>query len=327
VIQRIPIYLLTGFLGSGKTTLLKAWLKQPALKDAALVINELGETPLDNQLLATAIEVGTLSASCICCEGLPNLEQALETMFWARLERRVPKFSCLVIETTGLADPAPILKALNENPLLAQRYAMAGVITCISAPSFASVIQQHQEACAQLANADLIIVTKTDKVSTDTLALVAQGINQFQNSAGSDIPTMYSANADVPAELVVSQLKTRQPHITASGKAFNHISGTRSFWWPIQKAISTIQIVERIELIKRTLGDQLIRVKGIVTTDNGLVLIQLSPFETTPVIATFSGELNPKLGLTLIVTQGMSQPHKRFILDLIVDHRQGSMVI
>ena len=103
--NRIPVYLLTGYLGSGKTSLLKAWLGQDAFKDAALVINELGEVGLDNQLLRGATESAALVASaCVCCTGLPGLAEALEDLFWARLERRMPRFPNLVIETTGLAE-------------------------------------------------------------------------------------------------------------------------------------------------------------------------------------------------------------------------------
>ena len=111
--KRIPVYLLTGYLGSGKTSLLKAWLGQDAFKDAALVINELGEVGLDNQLLSGATESAALVASaCVCCTGLPGLAEALEDLFWARLERRMPRFPNLVIETTGLAEPGPVAEAL-----------------------------------------------------------------------------------------------------------------------------------------------------------------------------------------------------------------------
>ncbi|NBY67529.1 MAG: hypothetical protein EBQ58_01525, partial [Betaproteobacteria bacterium] len=99
--KRIPVYLLTGYLGSGKTSLLKSWLAQAEFKDAALVINELGEVGLDNQLLSGATESTALVANaCVCCTGLPGLAEALEDLFWARLERRMPRFPNLVIETT-----------------------------------------------------------------------------------------------------------------------------------------------------------------------------------------------------------------------------------
>ncbi|NBZ98847.1 MAG: hypothetical protein EBS88_04810 [Betaproteobacteria bacterium] len=154
--NRIPVYLLTGYLGSGKTSLLKAWLGQDAFKDAALVINELGEVGLDNQLLRGATESAALVASaCVCCTGLPGLAEALEDLFWARLERRMPRFPNLVIETTGLAEPGPVAEALRSSDLLKERYRLAGVITCLSASTADAVLQQHAEARAQLAGADV----------------------------------------------------------------------------------------------------------------------------------------------------------------------------
>lgn len=173
--RRIPVYLLTGYLGSGKTSLLKAWLAQLALKDAALVINELGEVGLDNQILSAASESAALVANaCVCCTGLPGLAEALEDLFWARLERRIPRFPHLVIETTGLAEPGPVVQALNESDLLRERYRIAGVITCLSAATADAVLGQHAEARAQLAGADVLVITKTDLVEAGALERLQQ---------------------------------------------------------------------------------------------------------------------------------------------------------
>jgi G3E family GTPase len=173
--HRIPVYLLTGYLGSGKTSLLKAWLAQPALKDAALVINELGEVGLDNQILSAASESAALVANaCVCCTGLPGLAEALEDLFWARLERRIPRFPHLVIETTGLAEPGPVVQALNASDLLRERYRIGGVITCLSAATADAVLGQHAEARAQLAGADLLVITKTDLVEAGALERLQQ---------------------------------------------------------------------------------------------------------------------------------------------------------
>lgn len=186
--HRIPVYLLTGYLGSGKTSLLKAWLAQPELKDAALVINELGEVGLDNQILSAASESAALVANaCVCCTGLPGLAQALEDLFWARLERRIPRFPHLVIETTGLAEPGPVVQALNESDLLRERYRIAGVITCLSGATADAVLGQHAQARAQLAGADLLVITKTDLVDAKTLERLQQRL-QHQLDHERDYP-------------------------------------------------------------------------------------------------------------------------------------------
>jgi len=182
--QRIPIYLLTGFLGSGKTSLLKEWLREEVLSKAALIINELGEVGLDNQLLTAAAESQSLLANaCVCCTGLLGLSQALEDLFWARLERRVPRFPNVVIETTGLANPGPILETLHGHELLMERYTWGGTITCLSAPTAQAVLRTHMEARAQLQKANVCIITKTDQVSPKELdALRLQLMEELSES-------------------------------------------------------------------------------------------------------------------------------------------------
>ena len=218
--KRIPVYLLTGYLGSGKTSLLKSWLAQAEFKEAALVINELGEVGLDNQLLSGATESSALVANaCVCCTGLPGLAEALEDLFWARLERRMPRFPNLVIETTGLAEPGPVAEALRSSDLLNERYRLAGVMTCLSASTADAVLKQHAEARAQLAGADVLIITKTDLVSSENLdALHLRVQHQLAHLELEKPPCLLtSARADLSAEdLAVwhcdSFQKMKHPH-------------------------------------------------------------------------------------------------------------------
>ncbi|MGA8515376.1 MAG: GTP-binding protein [Burkholderiaceae bacterium] len=206
--HRIPVYLLTGYLGSGKTSLLKAWLAQPALKDAALVINELGEVGLDNQILSAASESASLVANaCVCCTGLPGLAEALENLFWARLERRIPRFPHLVIETTGLAEPGPVVQALNESDLLRERYRIAGVITCLSAATADAVLGQHAEARAQLAGADLLVITKTDLVDAQALQRLEQRLQHQLAHQSAHAQVLSSAQASLTALQMLQGLR------------------------------------------------------------------------------------------------------------------------
>jgi G3E family GTPase len=210
--KRIPVYLLTGYLGSGKTSLLKAWLAQEAFKDAALVINELGEVGLDNQLLSGATESAALVANaCVCCTGLPGLAEALEDLFWARLERRMHRFPNLVIETTGLAEPGPVAEALRSSDLLKERYRLAGVITCLSASTADAVLKQHAEARAQLAGADVLIITKTDLVSAENLdALTLRVQQQLAHLELENPPSLLaSAKAQLSATHLLHSLALR----------------------------------------------------------------------------------------------------------------------
>src|SRR4051812_40849223 len=131
---RIPVLVLTGFLGSGKTTLLNALLQGPALRDAAVIVNEFGEIGIDHLLVETAFEDAVLLKSgCICCTVRGDLVDTLETL-WARRERQeIPAFARVIIETTGLAEPGPILRTLMSERSLAERFRLDGIVTTVDA--------------------------------------------------------------------------------------------------------------------------------------------------------------------------------------------------
>ena len=123
----LPVTILTGFLGSGKTTLLNRLLAQPDLKDAAVLINEFGEVAIDHLLVKRLAEdVVLLSSGCLCCTVRGDLVEALRDLFIKRVKGEVPEFSRVLIETTGLADPAPIIHTLMSDPLLQVRYRLDG---------------------------------------------------------------------------------------------------------------------------------------------------------------------------------------------------------
>ena len=311
--KRLPVYLLTGFLGSGKTTLLQAWLQQPEFKEAALVINELGEVGLDNQLLTAATESSALVANaCVCCTGLPGLEEALEDLFWARLHRRIPAFPCLVIETTGLADPAPVAESLLKNELLQQRYRLAGVITCLSAATAAQVLERHAEARAQLDGADLLVVTKTDLVSTTALEALLRrlhdqhpGLRQALSSraslASATLLDLLREPAAAPAQ--AHRHEHEHPH------GHDHAHEASAHWLALPLTVSKPLLLLEMARLKASLGSSLLRLKGRVLTDEGALLVQLAPFEDLAAVSSDplvgpNGDV--AWGLTLIVADGAS---------------------
>jgi G3E family GTPase len=163
VIRKTPITLLTGFLGSGKTTLLRQMLTLPGWNETVVLVNELGEVGLDHHLLGTASDaVMLMENGCICCSVRDDLVGVLEDLFWKRLHRQMPYFKRVVIETTGLADPGPIVRALLAHPLIAERYAFDSVLCTVDAMAGAAQLEQHPECLAQAAMADALLITKTD---------------------------------------------------------------------------------------------------------------------------------------------------------------------
>ena len=159
----IPFTVLTGFLGAGKTTLLNRLLRDPALQDALVLINEFGEIGLDHLLVEKVDgDMLLMSSGCLCCTIRGDLIATLEDALRKRDNGRIGPFSRVLVETTGLADPAPVLHTIMHHPYLMLRFRLQGVITVVDAINAAATLDAQEEAVKQVAVADRIVLTKTD---------------------------------------------------------------------------------------------------------------------------------------------------------------------
>src|SRR5262249_55819027 len=183
--QRIPVTVLTGFLGSGKTTLLNRLLRRPELSDTAVIINEFGEIGLDHLLVEKSNDEGmvTLNSGCLCCTVRGDLVRTMSELFLKRAKGEVTNFKRMVVETTGLADPAPILHTLMTDPLLASRYRLDGVVTTVDGVNGASTLDNHQEAVKQAAVADRLLLTKSDIAEAPKLSDLKGRLHQLNPGA------------------------------------------------------------------------------------------------------------------------------------------------
>src|SRR6185312_14446702 len=162
----VPTVLITGFLGSGKTTLLNGLLAHPEMRDTAVIVNEFGEVGLDHLLIDTAFEDAVLLRSgCICCTVRGDLVDTMTTLLERRDRGEIPAFTRVAIETTGLADPAPIVHVLMTDPALTRRYRLDRVVTTVDAVNGEAQLDAQFEPAKQAALADRLVLTKTDLVT------------------------------------------------------------------------------------------------------------------------------------------------------------------
>jgi G3E family GTPase len=182
--QLTPVNVLTGFLGSGKTTLLQRLLKSPALRDTAVLMNEFGEVALDHHLLERVDETTVLLQSgCLCCTIRGDLSAALRELHFKRDRGSVAPYRRLVIETTGLADPLPVLTTITADPVLCHHYRLGNVITTVDAVNGQGHLDRQQESVKQAAVADRLVVTKTDLAGKQTVDALTERLRALNPSA------------------------------------------------------------------------------------------------------------------------------------------------
>ena len=181
---RIPVSILTGFLGAGKSTLLNRLLKDPAMKDAAVIINEFGEVGIDHLLVESSNDaVVELSDGCLCCTVRGELVDTLAELIDGMQTGKIKPLSRIVIETTGLADPAPVMQSVMGHPAIAQHFDLDGVVTVVDSVNGLSTIDTYPEAYKQVAVADRLILTKQTLADAGTIAAITQRLRALNPRA------------------------------------------------------------------------------------------------------------------------------------------------
>src|SRR5229473_739994 len=195
-----PVTLLTGFLGSGKTTLLRRLLAGPALGDTAVIINELGEVGIDHLLVERLDDqMVLLKSGCVCCTVRGELATAMRDLHSRRERGAVPPFRRLVIESTGLADPFPVLSTLKADPVLRHHFPATGVITTVDTVNGMLQHERHIESVRQVDIADVIVRTKTDIAEAAVTARLVARLGTINPSA----PLLSAAEASLDAAVLL----------------------------------------------------------------------------------------------------------------------------
>ncbi len=184
LVDRIPVTLLTGFLGAGKTTMLNHLMHQPEMAGAAVLINEFGEVGIDHHLVEAVDEsLLILDSGCLCCTMQGDLVKALKDLAGRSARREIPPVTRVLIETTGLADPVPVIYTLVEQAFVRARYVCDGVVTAVDTTHGLAQLAAHGEAVRQVAMADRLLLTKADRVDSARLAALEERLAQLNPGA------------------------------------------------------------------------------------------------------------------------------------------------
>lgn len=291
-IEPIPLSVFTGFLGAGKTTLLNRLLKDPLMSDAAVLVNEVGDIGIDHNLYEIVEEgVILLSSGCLCCAVRGDLVNSLENLLRARDNNRCKPFNRVVIETTGIADPASVIHIIMTQPYLTLRYRLDGVVTLVDAVNGMKTLDKHIEAVKQAAMADRIVITKTDlpegaaqlpalrerlkKLNPAAIVLegqppVAELINAGLYNPDSKIPDVARWLRE---EAVIAAEEDAHHHDHHHGhdhghhhhdQASRHDASIKAFSIATEKPIPLNTLEMFLDLMRSAHGDKILRMKGIV---------------------------------------------------------------
>ena len=296
----IPLTVLTGFLGSGKTTLLKAALAAPAMAGTAVIVNEFGEVGLDDALIRSiggGVDETTvlLPSGCVCCEVQSDLVTALIKLHDDMLADRIPDIARVVLETTGLADPGPIARTLLSDHDLFRIYRLDGVVTTVDCEHIKEQLASQAEPARQIALADRLVLTKTDRVGADQAAAVEWLLGELNPAAaitravkGDVDPALLfdigateivaagkDAEAWLAADRYGADAGARQDHACAGAECnhashrhgpaeASHLHGIRSFALTFEAPLDGRRLEIVMDATRLVYGAKILRMKGIV---------------------------------------------------------------
>ena len=268
-----PVVLLTGFLGSGKTTLLGRLLKDPALADTAVLINEFGEVGLDHQLLDRIDEeMLLLSSGCLCCTIRGELADAIKGLHARRERGEIPPFQRIVVESTGLADPLPVIATITADPVLKHHFRMGAVVTTVDAVNGRDQLARQPESVTQAAVADRLVLTKTDLTTPDE----AEAVTVALRALNPDAPVYHAAVDSLDAATLLSE----RPALTQAVEGFRcvatppdgplasaHGDAVKSFALVFEAALDWTRFALWLTMLLNRHRDAILRVKGLLNVE------------------------------------------------------------
>jgi G3E family GTPase len=266
---RVPVTVVTGFLGSGKTTLIRELLRCPEGADTAVVVNEFGEEGIDDALLRASSDATVLLGNgCLCCSVRSDLQESLRALFADRARGAVPNFRRVVIETSGLADPGPVLQTFASDRALGEEFHLEMLIAVVDAPGGVGNLERAPEARQQVALADRIVLSKTDRADADAVAALAARLGEI-----SAAPVKAASRGVIdPAFLLDESLDlaaraAAHEHDHGHDHAHAHSDGIASFALHFKGPLPWPAFEQAMAVLTALRGPDLLRVKGLVAVE------------------------------------------------------------
>jgi G3E family GTPase len=272
-----PVTLITGCLGSGKTTLLQRLLRDPALSDTAVLINEFGEIGLDHHLLERIDETMVmLQSGCVCCTIRGELSAAIKDLHSRRERGLLPPFRRLVVESTGLADPFPILSTVRSDPVLRHHFNLGNVITTVDAVNGAQQLDAQPESVKQVAVADRLVLTKTDLATAEVTTRLTQRLRHINATA----PLWRTADDDLDADALLSGEDNEAWEPADTNAALpddhhRHADDIRTLALSIDEPIDWARFGVWLTMLLNRHGDALLRIKGMLNVAGAVTPVAL----------------------------------------------------
>ena len=300
---RIPLTVVTGFLGAGKTTLLRRFLDMPEGQGTAVVVNEFGATGIDDTLVrASADETVLLGNGCLCCITRTDLQQALRRMVIERERGEIPDFKRVVIETSGLADPSPILQTFATDRALSEVFHVEVVVTVVDAETGADTLQWSAEARKQAILADRLVISKTDIAGEGAAEALAERLRAL--NPGAEILQAVDGVLD-PSRLIEPAREARNAFVAeaahSDGIASFVLSDAAPMPWPVFARV--------METLMAMRGADLLRVKGFLNVEGckGPVVVQFVQHLAHPPVELDSWPDDSRASRVVFITRGVSE--------------------
>jgi G3E family GTPase len=258
---RLPVVAVTGFLGAGKTTLIRAFLARPEGAATAVVVNEYGEVGIDDRLLRASSDATVLLGNgCLCCSVRSDLQETLRGLFADRMRGAVPSFQRVVIETSGLADPGPVLQTFATDRALGREFYLEALVTVVDAPGGLANLENMAEARTQAALADRVIVSKPDLAGPETAARLREQIARLTPA-----PIAIAENGAVDPAFLLGETLAAARRFDLGGA--EHTRGIDAFSLVFERPFEWPAFAQAMAVLMGLRGPDLLRVKGLVAVE------------------------------------------------------------